>query len=61
MWHNYLRNTLILYNNTMYTQKEMIENLADFIKELEKSKMITLRTSTELEILANRFLTGQKL
>ncbi|MCD8415470.1 hypothetical protein LNI89_08010 [Tenacibaculum dicentrarchi] len=45
----------------MYTQKEMLENLADFIKELEKSKMITLRTSTELEILANRFLTGQKL
>lgn len=61
MWHNYLRNTLILYNNTMYTQKEMLENLADFIKELEKSKMITLHTGTELEILANRFLTGQKL
>ncbi|MBE7653527.1 hypothetical protein [Tenacibaculum finnmarkense] len=45
----------------MYTQKEMLETLADFIKELEKSKMITLHTGTELEILANRFLTGQKL
>ncbi|MBE7628439.1 hypothetical protein [Tenacibaculum piscium] len=40
---------------------DQVETLANFIKELKKSKMITLRTGTELEILANRFLTGQKL
>lgn len=39
-----------------------IKNLIEFLKELEKANLIELKMSDDrLEIVANKFLTGQKL
>ena len=40
---------------------ETIKLLTGFIKELESSNLIDIKTSKDIEILANRFLTNQKL
>ena len=38
-----------------------IKLLSYFVKELEKANLIEIKTNKDLDILANKYLTNQKL